>query len=93
MKRQWKSVNYLGLRGGDGKKWKKTSAETSEGENIKAAILRPRRRLARWKCGDGGRTERCGAVGGGAAGGEEEREGEEAERPPPPDYLAVYAKG
>lgn len=70
MKRQWKSVNYLGVRGGDGKKWKKTCAETSDGENIKAAILRRRRRSARWKCSDGGRT-------GGAAEGEEEgRQGE-----------------
>lgn len=86
MKRQWKSVNYLGVRGGDGKKWKKTCAETSDGENIKAAILRRRRRSARWKRSDGVRT-------GGALGG---RRGERRLRGCcglRSDYLAVYAKG
>lgn len=70
-----------------GKKWEKTCAETSDGENIKAAILRRRRRSARWKCSDGGRTGRSCGWGGGVGGGEE------AERLLRSDYLAVYAKG
>lgn len=74
----------MGVRGGDwgwGGAGEDVRRDVGGLENIKAAILRQRRRSARWKCGDGGRFEWCAGAGGGAAGGRERgQRGERSQR-------------